>query len=66
MLPLTLILHIFTGATLSGTAIILALVLGATSATAIIAAALAGFVIAFPASWWIAAAIRANAIPGPR
>ncbi|MGR3801887.1 CTP synthetase [Marinibacterium profundimaris] len=66
MLPLTLIIHIFTGATLSGTAIVLALVLGATTAAAIIGAAIAGFLIAFPASWWIAKTIRANTIPSAR
>lgn len=60
MLALTLIVHIFVGSTLAGSAIILALVLGFTTGAPIIGAGIAGFVLAFPASWLIAKAIRQN------
>ncbi|MCV6586269.1 MAG: CTP synthetase [Marinibacterium sp.] len=54
MLPLTLLIHIFVGSTLAGSAVIVALVMGYTSAAAILAAAAIGFVAAFPASWLVA------------
>ncbi|MAC80140.1 MAG: CTP synthetase [Rhodobacteraceae bacterium] len=63
MLPLVLIIHIFTGATLSGVAIVLALVMGYTNGAPIIAAGLVGFLLAFPVSWFIAKAIRTTATP---
>ncbi|MBB94412.1 MAG: CTP synthetase [Rhodobacteraceae bacterium] len=60
MLALTLIVHIFTGSTLAGSAIVLALVMGYTTGAPIIAAGLIGFLAAFPLSWLIARAIRTN------
>lgn len=60
MLPLVLIIHIFTGSTLAGVAIVLALVMGYTTGAPIIAAGIIGFLLAFPASWLIARAIRTN------
>lgn len=54
MLRLSLILHLFIGATLSGVAIVVVLVTGYASLTAILLAALAGFIAAFPVSYVIA------------
>ncbi|WP_170761871.1 CTP synthetase [Ruegeria lacuscaerulensis] len=54
MLTLMLILHIFLGSTLAGTAVIAVLSMGYTSATAIVLAAAAGFVAAFPVSYLVA------------
>ena len=54
---LTLILHLFIGATLSGVGIVVALVAGYDTLPAILGAALAGVLAAFPLSWLIARAI---------
>ncbi len=54
MSPLTLILHIFLGSTLAGSAVIAVLVLGFASWTAMLIAAVGGFVAAFPASYMVA------------
>lgn len=54
MYRLALILHLFIGSTLAGTAVIAALVLERDSAHAILVAALAGFLVAFPVSWSVA------------
>lgn len=54
MLALTLILHIFLGSTIAGSFIIAALTLGYDTAQPLIVAGLVGFVVSFPASWWIA------------
>jgi predicted PurR-regulated permease PerM len=54
MLPLMLILHIFLGSTVAGSAIILALVLGYDTLTPILVAGAVGFVLSFPVSWIIA------------
>lgn len=54
MLPLLLTLHIFIGATLSGTLVIAALVAGYVGVTPILVAAAVGFVAAFPVSYLIA------------
>ena len=54
MLPLTLILHIFIGSTLSGSAVIAALASGYDSLTPILIAATAGFVASVPLSWYVA------------
>ncbi len=54
MSPLTLILHIFLGSTLAGSAVIAVLVLGFASWTTMLIAAVAGFVAAFPASYMVA------------
>ncbi|WP_171210895.1 CTP synthetase [Ruegeria sp. HKCCA5426] len=53
MSPLTLILHIFLGSTLAGSAVIAVLVLGFASWTAMLIAAVAGFVAAFPVSYMV-------------
>lgn len=50
MVRLALLLHLFIGATLSGSAVIVVLVAGMTSATMILAAAVLGFLAAFPVS----------------
>lgn len=60
MFALTLIVHIFVGSTLAGSAIVLALVMGMTTGVPIIGAGIAGFVLGFPVSWWIAKSIRKN------
>jgi len=54
MLPLLLTLHIFIGATLSGTLVIAALVAGYVGVMPILVAAAVGFVAAFPVSYLIA------------
>ncbi len=54
MSPLTLILHIFLGSTLAGSAVIAVLVLGYVSWMTMLIAAVAGFVAAFPASYMVA------------
>lgn len=54
MLRLSLILHLFIGATLSGVAIVVALVASVASIWAILGAAVVGFIIAFPVSHTIA------------
>jgi hypothetical protein len=54
MLPLMLIIHIFIGSTLAGSAVIAVLVMGYDTITPIVAAALIGFVAGFPVSMAIA------------
>jgi len=54
MSPLTLILHIFLGSTLSGSAVIAVLVMGFASWTTMLFAAVVGFVAAFPVSVLVA------------
>ena len=54
MLPLMLIVHIFLGSTLAGTAVIAVLVMGYTAVLPIVVAAAVGFVAAFPASYLVA------------
>lgn len=54
MQPLAAILHIFIGATLSGVAVVVALVMGATSFSVVLAAAALGFLVAIPCSAYIA------------
>jgi len=60
MLRLALILHIFIGSTFAGVGVIAALVMGANSGLMLFAAALIGFLIAFPASWKVAQALYAR------
>ena len=55
---LTLILHLFIGATLSGVAIIVALVMGYSALTPILIAAALGFVAAFPISHLVAKKLK--------
>lgn len=54
MLPLLLVVHIFLGATIAGSAVIAALTFGFDTTTPIVAAAVIGFLAAFPASWYVA------------
>lgn len=51
MLRLGFILHLFIGSTLAGSGVIAALVSGYDTMLPILAAALIGFVAAFPATW---------------
>lgn len=55
---LIMILHLFIGATLAGSAVIAALVAGQDTLGAILVAAGAGFVVAFPVSWVVAKRLR--------
>lgn len=61
MLPLTLLLHIFIGSTLAGSAVIAALVMGYGTLIPILVAAVLGFVLAFPVSYLIAKRLTATA-----
>ncbi len=54
MSPLTLILHIFLGSTLAGSAVIAVLAMGYSAWTTILIAAVVGFVAAFPVSFMVA------------
>lgn len=58
MIPLFLVVHIFLGATLSGSAVVVALSLGLDTMRPLIAAAAIGFLISLPASWIVAKRIR--------
>ena len=54
MIALMLVIHIFLGATLAGSAVVAALVLGFDGALPIVTAAAVGFFAALPVSWLIA------------
>lgn len=54
MLPLMLILHLFIGSTLAGSAVIAALTMGYDTTVPIVIAAAIGFVAAFPVSYAVA------------
>ena len=54
MQPLAAILHVFISATLSGVAVVAALLMGATSLSALLGAAVLGIVVAIPVSFIIA------------
>lgn len=54
MFKLALVLHIFIGATLAGSAIIAVLVAGYGTLWPIVIAGLAGFIGGFPVSWLVA------------
>jgi len=54
MFRLALILHIFIGSTIAGSAIIAALVMGLDTAYPIIIAGVAGFLVSFPVSYIVA------------
>ncbi|MDJ0823144.1 MAG: CTP synthetase [Paracoccaceae bacterium] len=54
MLPLMLIIHIFLGSTLAGSAVIAALTMGYDTLIPILVSAGVGFVAAFPVSWMVA------------
>ena len=60
MFRLSLILHLFIGSTIMGIAIIVALVAGVSSPMAILWLAVAGFVLAFPASYLVARKLYEN------
>ena len=60
MFRLSLILHLFIGSTLAGTAIIAALVAGVSSPWTILWIAVAGFLVAFPASYLVARKLYEN------
>jgi len=60
MLALFLIIHIFIGSTLAGSAVIAALSMGFDDARAIILAAVLGFVVSLPASWGVAKWLVSN------
>lgn len=61
MLALTLIIHIFLGSTLAGSAIVLALVMGFDTALPIVTAGVVGFLVGFPVSWIVAKRLSAKA-----
>ncbi|MEQ9039302.1 MAG: CTP synthetase [Silicimonas sp.] len=54
MIPLFLIVHIFVGTTLAGSAMVAALTLGYDTLQPLLVAALIGFIVAFPVSWFVA------------
>lgn len=54
MYRLALILHLFIGTTLGGCAMIAALVMGYDTLYPVVISALAGFVVGFPVSWYVA------------
>ncbi len=54
MFRLALILHVFIGSTIAGSAVTAALVVGQDTAQMIVIAAAAGFLAAFPLSWVVA------------
>ncbi|MDA3858841.1 MAG: CTP synthetase [Roseovarius sp.] len=60
MLRLGLILHLFIGSTLAGSAIIVALVMGQDTMTPILIAALIGFLVAIPVTWMVTKMIYEN------
>ncbi|MEC8294855.1 MAG: CTP synthetase [Pseudomonadota bacterium] len=54
MLRLAAILHLFIGATLSGTCLIIALVMGHDTVVGLLTAALIGFVLSLPLTYVVA------------
>ena len=58
MLWLTLVLHLFIGSTLAGTAVIAVLVAGKGTLTSILLAVIAGYVVATPVSIMVARALK--------
>lgn len=54
MFRLSLILHLFIGSTLAGSAIIVALVTGNDTLNPIVIAGVAGFLLSFPVSYLVA------------
>ncbi len=60
MLRLGLILHLFIGSTLAGSAVIVALVMGQDTMTPILIAAALGFLMAIPVTWIVAKMIYEN------
>lgn len=60
MLRLGLILHLFIGSTLAGSAVIAALVMGQDTMTPILIAAALGFLMAIPVTWMVTKMIYEN------
>jgi hypothetical protein len=54
MLRLALIIHLFIGSTLAGSAVVAALAAGFDTLTPILLAALAGLVVSIPVTWVVA------------
>lgn len=54
---LALVMHLFLGATLAGSAMVVALTLGLTTLKPLLIAALIGYLISIPASWYAAKAV---------
>lgn len=61
MLRLAIVIYIFLGPTLAGTAVIAALTMGRFDTSAVMAAAAAGFALALPAAWIVAKEIDKRA-----
>ncbi len=59
MTQLFLIIHIFIGSTLAGSAVIAALTLGLDTLRPLLIAALLGFLVSIPVSWLVARKITA-------
>ncbi len=59
MLRLAFILHFVIASTLMGVGVVVVLVMGMTGARPIWLAALAGFVLAFPVTWFVTKSITA-------
>ncbi|KAA0916270.1 CTP synthetase [Aquicoccus porphyridii] len=57
---LALVMHVFLGATLAGSAMVVALTLGLTTLEPLLIAALAGYLVSIPASWYAAKAVYDN------
>ena len=60
MLRLGLILYLFIGTTLAGSAMIAALVAGYDTITPVVASAVAGFIAAIPVAWAVARALYSD------
>lgn len=58
MLPLFLIVHIFVGTTLAGSAVVAVLVVGLDTWQPLVLAAILGFLASFPISWIVARKLR--------
>ena len=58
MIGLFLIVHIFIGSTLAGSAVIVALTMGLGTLQPLLVAALIGYLISIPVSWYVAKSIR--------
>ena len=54
-------MHLFLGATLAGSAMVVALTMGMTTMKPLLLAALIGYVISIPVSWYAAKAVYNNA-----
>jgi len=61
---LTFFIHIVVGSTLAGTLVMVALINGYVEARPIIIAALVGYAVSIPLSWFIARAIKRSTVGG--